>query len=454
MINIQAENTDFNISYIKKMTIYALGLYFILMVFYYFSGYKEDVPFYMEACRFVLYIYAVFMLMSAFLTVSTKSLLLVNAFLYLLIVIFIKYTYSHEMLDYFANAVDSYSYLNYATMYGDTNAVVFIGKLTDIGYFRDDLGYFFFLWTINKIYPDINFVIYCAIFLNVIALYISSVFLYKLQMLLTGSDFLSRFTSLFYSCSAFLVITTANGLKEVIFLTFIIISVYYIYKLKNKFSFRSLLIFFFSSFFCLFFRTAVFYMLMVTLIVAFTANMISKKMFLVIILVGFGLVYVLLPYVIDNFMDTTIEDVTRVAEHRINIRGYNKSIVSQITPIISAIFGPYPNFDRTGAYAFVHSLTPFMKCFFGFAFLSGLYTVIKETKSEYYPLLTYVFMSVYMTVLAGVSLDIRYHFTYFPFFLILSFNFFRKHKWFDLAYICIAIIMMYMYSTRNMFDSH
>ena len=192
-------------------------------------------------------------------------------------------------------------------------------------------------------------------------------------------------------------------------------------------------------------------MLMVTLIVALTANMISKKMFLAIIFVGFGLVYVLLPYFIDNFMDTTIEDVTRVAEHRINIRGYNKSFFSQLTPLISSIFGPFPNFDRTGAYAFVHSLTPFMKCFFGFAFLSGLYTVIKKTLSEYYALLTYVFMSVYMTVLAGVSLDIRYHITYFPFFLILSFNFFRKHKWFDIAYILVAILMIYMYSTRNMF---
>lgn len=451
MTNIKAESTDFNISYIKKMTIYALGIYFILMVFYYFCGYKEYVPFYMEVCRFVLYLYAVFMLMSTFLTVNSKSLLLVNAFVYLLIVIFVKYTYSHEMLDYFANAIDSYSYLNYSTKYGEASAVEFIGKLTDLGYNRDDLGYFFFLWSINKIYPDINFVIYCAIFLNVIALYISSIYLYKLQMLLTGSDLLSRFTSMFYSCSAFLVITTANGLKEVIFLTFIIIAVFYIYKLKAKFSLRSLFLFIFSSIFCLFFRTAVFYMLMVTLIVALTANMISKKMFLAIIFVGFGLVYVLLPYFIDNFMDTTIEDVTRVAEHRINIRGYNKSFFSQLTPLISSIFGPFPNFDRTGAYAFVHSLTPFMKCFFGFAFLSGLYTVIKKTLSEYYALLTYVFMSVYMTVLAGVSLDIRYHITYFPFFLILSFNFFRKHKWFDIAYILVAILMIYMYSTRNMF---
>ena len=451
MLNSALNNCNSDILYLRKFTIIALFIYFVMALVYFLVGYREPVPFYMESSRFMIFVYTTCMLMASYFNVSTKNLFIANALFYLLLVIIIRYSYSHEGLDYFATAIDPYTYLEYAVKFGDEDLAIFLKKLSGIGFYRDDWGYFFVLRMLYKIYPDIYFIIYGAIFLNIIAIYISSIFLYKLQMLLTNSDLLSRVTSVFYSSSAFLVITTANGLKEVIFLTFIIISMFYIYKTKYKFSYSSLFWALFSMSFCLFFRTAVFFMLFISLIIALTINSKNKKIYLIGIISALFLVGVLLPFVVNNLMDADLGQVTKTAEHRISIRGYKGAFYSQIVPLLSAIFGPFPNFDRVGDYAIIHSLTPFMKCFFSSMFVMGLYSIVRYLKEDYVPLVAYIFFSILMTVMSGVSLDMRYHLTYFPFFLMISFNFIKKRKLLDYSYIFMAIGLIYFYSTRNVF---
>ena len=383
MIDVSV-NSDFNIKYLKKYLSLMLLVYFLLALFFLIKGYREPIPFYMELCRIILFVHAVAMILISFLNISIKHLLIANVLIYLIVVLFVKHIYSHELLDYFGNAVDSYSYLNYSIKYGDEPLSIFLKKLGDLGYYRDDWGYFLLLRVFYQIYPDVNFVIYSAVILNTIAIYISSVFLYKLQILLTGSDAISRVTSVFYSSSAFLVITTANGLKEVIFLMLIILAMYYIYKLRDKFSYQSLFLAILYSGLCIFFRTAVFYMLIMALIVALTVNNKNKKLYLYMMFFGLLFVGTVLPYIIENFMDTTIEDVSYTAEHRISIRGYNNSVYSKIVPTLSAILGPFPQLDRMGAYAFIHSLTPFFKCIMSSMFIMGVVTVVKNMKEDLY----------------------------------------------------------------------
>ena len=450
MIDVSV-NSDFNIKYLRKYLCLLLLVYFLLAAFFLIRGYREPIPFYMELCRIILFVHAASMIMLAFIIKNVKYLLIANVLVYLIVVLFIKHIYSHELLDYFGNAIDSYSYLNYSIKYGDEPLSFFLKKLEALGYYRDDWGYFLLLRFFYQIYPEVNFVIYSAVIVNTIAIYISSVFIYKLQLLLTDSDEISRITSVFYSSSAFLVVTTVNGLKEVLFLMLIILAMYYIYRLREKFSYHSLFLVFLYSGLCIFFRTAVFYMLIVALIVSLTVNAKNKKLYLYMMIIGLLFVGTLLPYIIESFMGTTIDDVTYTAEHRISIRGYNNSIYSQIVPILSAILGPFPQLDRMGTYAFIHSLTPFFKCTMSSMFIMGVVTVVKGLKEDYFPILVYVFFSIYMTVLAGVSLDFRYHLTYFPFFIILSFNFFTKRKLIDFGYIAVAVFLIYMYSSRNMF---
>ena len=118
-------NSDYNVRYLRKYISLLLLIYFLLAAFFLIKGYREPIPFYMELCRIILFVHAVAMIMLSFFIKNVKNLLIANALVYLIVVLFIKHIYSHELLDYFGNAIDSYTYLNFSTKYGDESLSVF-----------------------------------------------------------------------------------------------------------------------------------------------------------------------------------------------------------------------------------------------------------------------------------------------------------------------------------------
>ena len=120
-----------------------------------------------------------------------------------------------------------------------------------------------------------------------------------------------------------------------------------------------------------------------------------------------------------------------------------------VLPLMSAIIGPFPNFDRQGSYSFMHSMAIYMKTVCGWFFVYGIYKISAGLRKEYYPLLVYVLCSILMTVTAGVSLDIRFHATFLPFVFLIVVNFIKRKPKLDFLYLAVVIVLIMIYSTRK-----
>lgn len=435
-------------TYLKHYVSFAILLYVVVAIGYMvLGGYKEDIPSYMETDRLLVVGYYMLMLGLAFTRNNIKTIAFVNSVLFLIVVVTIKMTYAESGLDIFGNAHDSYGYLNAVMKYGDLSYsdywehVLRARRLSTA-----DLGYFTIVYLCYHIYPDFNAVVLLLLIINVICIYISTIYMYKIQQLFDCYQPFSKFTALLYASSPFVVMTAVSGLKEIVFVTIIILAVYYITISYFHRTITNIAIAFIFSFLCIYFRTAVAFMLFISLIVSITITEYNKKVYLSVIVFSLFFTGFLLPLILEQFMQVSLDDIMDVAERRYDAAnsGVNTSIVSTM----SGLLGPFPNFDRQGSYAFIHSMALFMKNAFNIFFFFGIYHIVKSQEIKFYPVLIFVSLSIMMVIIAGVSLDMRFHITYLPFFYIIAINAFKKHIAIDFSFLLLMLAIIYIYSTR------
>ncbi len=440
-----------NITYLRRYFIISLFVFIAVCLYYALFGYKDSVKEYMEIGRFITTFYSVVFLGCTFTNIKANNLFLANALFFLVIVVWLKISYSVSGLDVFANSKDSYIYFNFTYQNGDLPIADFFKKLTQTtSADRSDYGFYSVIYFLYNIYPDKNFIIYGVIVIDTLFLWLSSMYLYRLAMLLSKSDRISKLVSLLFCASPYLVVIAANGLKEVIFSSIVIISFYYIIKTQEKFTWLNLALSVVFIFLCIFFRSAISYILALMLITSLTVREEYKKKYLIAILSLFALTGILLPIVLSMLNELSVDALIYTANARIAETKESQSIYVKFAPIISGILGPFPIVDRTGEFAFISSYTVYVKCSLGLFFSYGIYKIIKKQDIRYFSILVFLFYSIYMTIITGVSFDIRYHVTYLPLFFIVAMNFVKKKPALDYSYLAFAVILIFIYSTRNL----
>lgn len=432
--------------YNKNISLFCI--FIILVVFYCFNGYKELIPTYMVVMRFILAIFSLFSIIIGiksrinfplqlkFCTIAT-----------LLLVFLLRFFFMDNGEDIFGPSYDSYSYLSLGSSFSNLSYFSFLEKLLFIGYNRDDFGFFSIVYWVAQFVQNKYSIATILAILNVLILYYSAMYLYKLGVMLGTNQMVAKIASITWITFPFLVVTIACGLKEVIFCSIIIFAMYHINAYKVRTSIVNLLYALLFIIFAFFFRTAIGLMLILSLLVCWVITQNNKKKIMFLGILSVLLMNVLLPFVI-GLMGADSDSVMATADARMSAKESSAG-VSMVLPFVASLFGPFPNMNRTDSYGFIHSYGLFLKCGLSFFFLYGVWHKLKEIDIRWIPIIVFIFCNILMLIIAGTTLDMRYHITYIPFFFLLALNTmqFCKYKYYSF-YLIFVLLLILIYNTR------
>lgn len=442
--------TRFDKRYACHFMLVTFVVLLVISYLYALVGYKDDVEPFMENIRFFGTIEYFLLIFLSLTDIKIKQLLKILISILLIVILLVKMTYDYVDIDILGLTRDGYNYLKYGIKFSDKSYLDFIHSIYNQYFFLDDIGYFTLVYVFNRLYPDVNFVVYGIVILNLIFLYFSSVYFYKLSKLMGINDSASKLIVILWSASPFLMLVITDGLKEVIFTSIIILAVYNIYQFKKSRNLVNLFGALAFAILCLFFRTAVFYMLLVMFTVLLTMTEKNKRVYFITVVLLLALFQVIIPFVIEKIFGISFEMIIKAAMWRTETRTAGQASYAGYLPLLGAIVGPFPVLDRTAIYSIEFSQAVFVKDVFGLSFFLGVYDKIKRLDINYMPIIIYVIFNIFMLITAGVSLDMRYHMTYIPFFFLIAVPYLKKKYIYDWGYIAFVLVIIYFYGTRRL----
>lgn len=407
---------------LHKVSFLSLIVLVFFALYFYLVGYKENIPVYIECMRAIFTLhYLGLMFMATRMNLSNE---LVYSILFLSF-IGLSYTLFYWRLSatgsFYGSSFDSYFYMDCATKFNDMPIWEYWQKvLTSSNANLDDLGFTTIMYIIAKPFGKnyiavINVLILCNSFI-----YIAGVKCFnKLSMIIfDGDDRRAMAATLLWAGFTRLITTSAGGAKEVFFTTFVIIAMYNIYKYKLNSSIAQLITTVLFITICLFFRFAICYALVLSFICIVISNEQNRK---TVVKGGFVLILFTVPlltFFLPLLIGTSLEHVLWVTGNRMGNTG-GGSFTRLIFPPLTLLFGPLPNLDRLNGMGFSYSYSLFLKDFLSVFFLSNFVKIVREYNYRYYPIIVFVFCNMLMLIVAGVTLDVRYHITYLPFFFLI-----------------------------------
>lgn len=430
-----------------------LVLLFVTYI-YAFVGYKDTVEPYMENIRLFGTIEYFLIIFLSLTDIKIKSLLKVAVVILFFVILLVKMTYSYVDVDFLGLTKDGYNYFKYGMNFSDKSYFDFVQAIYNQYFNLDDLGYFTLIYIFKHIYPDADFVVYGIVVFNLACLYLSSYYFYKLSKLLGADETASKLIVALWCASPFLMLVMCNGMKEVVFTSIIILCVYNIYRYKATKNLVNLFGALGFAALCLLFRTAIFYMLIAMLVIALTMTNKNKKHYFIIIMVLLASFQVLIPIIVERIMGISLETIINATSWRIDRTATGQATYAGYLPLLAAILGPFPIFDRPATYSIEFSQAVFVKDVLGLSFFMGVYDKIKRLDIDFLPMIIYIVFNIFMMITAGVSLDIRYHMTYLPFFFLIAVPFLKKKYFWDWGYVIFILVIIYFYGTRKVSVHH
>lgn len=451
-MSTQLIDTALGIKTIREYLIVSIIFYIVLALYYTCTGYKEPIPLYLEQARIIVTAYYILAILLCFYRISPRNLLIFNAIMALVCVLNVKMVYEVSHTNIFGGAVDANKYFNETIKFAHLSYSEFQERLFSNGFDIHDMGNFTLQYIMYNIYPNQRFLVYGVVVVNVIFLYISSVFLFKLCRMFNFNMIISKLSTMLYAASPFAMLTIADGLKEVFFNLFIILAMYFLCKAYRGHAFKNLLFAIPFIYGVNLFRGAVFYMFILVALVSLTANYKHKKSYLLFMFISAIVGFYFLPMILDTVMGRSQELSEQIVTFR--FRGRINDFMSSMLPPIAGIFGPFPNLDRLGTsgLVFVSSLSMFVKSILSLWFVIGIYKIVTQYKAEYYGMLVYVLSTLLMLMQSGVTLDLRFHFTYLPFFFPICFLGVQKQNYINYGYVLIVITFIVLYASRAVFS--
>lgn len=342
--------------------------------------------------------------------------------LYSIIVVFIyNFMFYYSSGSFFEfNAVDSYTYHDYAISLKRLDFYERI-KTIQMGFGRlnfDDLGFPFYLSIVYEIIES-NILVN---FLNVILVVTTAYLLFKISntILSVKAAYLS---SLIYSLSSYTVYFEASGLKEILMNFIIVTSFFGFYKfifVKNK---LWLVFAFLSSLSLLFFRIPLVLFLFGSFgsyYLFITQKKISNYILMIIVLVSGYYLYDTTEIYLQRYL-TTYADIVYYKVSASSFQGLPAQLVTIISFIVGFI-GPFPTlipFNNSENISFYASGL-LLKVFISIPFLLGMLFIVKHKVSVLMPIVIFCFIEIASISFLWESFEVRKVFPHFPFIFIIA----------------------------------
>lgn len=354
---------------------------------------------------------------------------------------------------------DALFYHNLGIKFANQDTSSLFAYIDILGFQNDDKGFPFIVRLIYSIF-GMMYGIQALLIFNIFVVTISVYFLYKLALNFISEKY-ACYISFIWGVLPFSVYTSSVGLKENILSLIIVASMYFLYKCQTSFSFSNITLFLFFSIMTLYFRTALFYMLLGSFLfmILIKYSYIIRR-YIKIFIIVFGIISMSsLPLLVDKIGSdrggVSYETITNGTKEIHEKNG--KGLIPQATVFIAAVIGPFPSFVSTpekNNYITLYNFTAFYKMIISFFFLCAIYWIYKFNITKFYPLLLFTIMHMLMLILTSYSLHDRYQWPHIPCFLIIAI--WGMHGWYTKSrkskmynyYILFVLLLIVVFNCR------
>lgn len=438
---------------IFKCLVAYIAIFVIFFAFYAIAGYREEISGYMVFLQFFYFIFYTGSLICAYKINITRKEFYLFVFLYSTLAAFLIRELSWSFLNEpFLGAIDSQTYDRF-------------GKLAvnqDLPYFKyinaisqdwgiDDRGMPTIIYFAYKIMGSVVGGQYLLLFINAFIITGCAWRLDGIMRYFQIERKIRRFCVALYSFFPFLTVVSGVGVKENFFLFIIISAFYYMFRYKET-KFRKY--FYLTLIFCflsIFFRVATFGMILISFFICLISKDNNGKGLMRLMILGAILGIIFLSVLLKVLFGRGLEFFIYIASYRTGQVGQSVGSIGQwIIGFLAVFLGPFPNFSRAAELAIIHSPGVLMKGVVGFPILLGIIYYSKKYITKFYPLLVYFIMNILMTVLVGVSLDMRYQLPFFPIGLVYCAKYLqdKKLKLYFVYYLFLLFILIWFYNRR------
>jgi len=348
---------------------------------------------------------------------------------------------------------DIYTYERLALKGLDKNFFDYMGSLLTsqgISIKIDDLGFISVMVLFYKTFADISFVRILFLVINATLITVSSFKILKICNLLSIDKEISNYASILYGIFPFWFVSSSMGLKENLFCFLIVSALYNIYLFKETNRVRDFLTAFIFISFTYFFRSIICLFLFIIFVLYMYCNEKNKKTIILLSSIGAIIGIIFINVIVLKFTGYSMDVVSATTASRMN-RSVGSGFFGWLTQLFAAFYGPFPNFTRMGQYGFYYSSGLLFKSIISLFVNVGLFSIVKNLEWRLYPLVFFLLMGYFMIIISGVSLDIRYHITFFaPFVIIFAYVFEQISLRLSLInlHTCMIILLVLLYNLR------
>ncbi|MBO4814312.1 MAG: glycosyltransferase family 39 protein [Muribaculaceae bacterium] len=321
----------------------------------------------------------------------------------------------------------------------------------------DDYGFNLIVYFVYGLSGDPDMGIQLLVLFNIIAVTISSFFIYKLSnRFFDKAD--SCFIAFFWGTELYAVYTASIGLKENFMVMFVIIAIYYIMRVHKSLVSKDIIYAVLFSLPLLLFRTSVFYMLMCVLVYLLALRLpLVKRHIYVFILIIAVLATIYAYQAIDELalqQGYSYDMLQDFADRKVKKTG---SLIYTLNYLASVI-GPFPNMVANEMvkqnYITLYSFSSFCKVFYSFFMIYGIYGAFRRKHYEMIGIFLFWFLNTFMLLFTLFAQHDRYQWPHMPFTLVLACYGLmcwrdERHilKW-DKLYFIFALLIILIFNLR------
>ncbi len=314
--------------------------------------------------------------------------------------------------------IDSILYMKMSLSHESSSFVSYLSYLENEHWAFDNLGMFVIGWFAGVIGGSESGYVSVMLAFNVLAIFISTFFIYKSASLYLKEK-TSKTVTLIWGLHQGFLAFTVYGLKENFFLTIVVLAIYHLICYIKKHKTSSLLFGLLFIFTTLLFR----YSVGAQLTIAYFMTLLSMKLkrnkwlfFLSVLIVYCVIIFYLNNIIIFLGQEGGL-DIFHNAEN--NTKGYSLPFLYTLEAIY-CIFGVPANFMGVFEFGHLMTFTSLVNGFISAFFLLGLAHLFKSGKNILYLLFFYWIMGVFMLTLVFRGADIRFGSLYYPPYLLLA----------------------------------
>ena len=321
----------------------------------------------------------------------------------------------------------------------------------------DDMGFPLIVYFVYRLSGDPLIGVQLLVFFNVVAVTISSYYLYKISNLFFEKE-VSCFIAFFWGTELYSVYTASVGLKENFMTMFIVIAIYFIICVNRRLFLKEIICAVLFSLPILLFRTSVFYMLISVLLFIIVLRLpIVKRYFYV---------YIILIAIIASFYTYQIIDELAAQqgysyeffEDLVKTKVRHQGRLTYTLNYLASVLGPFPNLISVDIvkrnYITLYSFSSFCKVFYSFFLVYGIYGIFKNKHYELVGVFIFVLLNTIMLIFTLFAQHDRYQWPHMPFTIILAFYGLKcwkdnRHilRW-DRWYMVLAFFIIIIFNLR------